>query len=98
MVVSIKRLWLGLYLGKKTFKNYAEDLAKVVQKLVTLADVASLARMFQAEAMVDDQSVRQLSVSRFGISREEVRPLPLKPRCHSSIHDDSYFFFAFATV
>ena len=91
MVVSIKRLWLGLYLGKKTFKNYAEDLAKVVQKLVTLADVASLARMFQAEAMVDDQSVRQFSVSRFGISREEVRPLPLKPRCHSSIHDDSIF-------
>lgn len=73
MVVAIKRLWLGLYLGKKTFKNYAGELAKVVQKLVTLADVASLARMFQVQALEDDRSVRQFSVSRFGITREEVR-------------------------
>lgn len=68
--------------GKKTFQNYAEDLAKVVQKLVVLADVAALARTFLVESLEDDQSRRQLSVSRFGMSREEVRTngeLQLRP-------------------
>lgn len=75
-VVAIKRLWLGLYLGKKLFANYAEDLAKVVKKMVVLYDVAALGRQFLVESMESDRdaySKHARSVSRFGMSREEVR-------------------------
>jgi len=107
-VVAVKRLWLGLYLGKysacngapckiayihqpfflplcfrpgkKTFAAYAESLAKVVQKLVILADVAALGRTFLVDSLEDDQSRRQLSVSRFGMNREEVRTYTQRER------------------
>lgn len=75
-MVAIKRLWLGLYLGKKTFANYAEDLTKVVKKAVILSDVAALARLFLIESLDTDGSAyssRAPSISRFGMSREEVR-------------------------
>lgn len=40
LVVAIKRLWLGLVLGRKTFRFYAEDLAKVMKKTILLRKVA----------------------------------------------------------
>jgi hypothetical protein len=42
IVAAIKRLWLGLYLGRQTFVNYAEELAKVVKKMLIISEVASL--------------------------------------------------------
>jgi hypothetical protein len=36
LVVSLKRLWLGVALGRKTYRFYAEDLAKVMGKICLL--------------------------------------------------------------
>ena len=74
-VVAVKRLWLGLYLGKKTFANYAEDLAKVVKKLVVLSDVASLARQFLIESLESSRNLysKRKAPSVFKMSQEEVR-------------------------
>ena len=70
-VVTVKRFWLGMYLGKKTYTNYSQDLKKVTKKMLFLTEIAALAsRLRNAK---NYQSVRQLSVSRFGMSREEVR-------------------------
>jgi len=44
IAVSFKRLWLGLFLGRKTYRNYAEDLARVMQKIFLLSKIAILAR------------------------------------------------------
>lgn len=44
VVVSVKRLWLGFALGRKTYRFYAEDLAKVMKKIILLSKVAIVAR------------------------------------------------------
>jgi hypothetical protein len=37
LVVSLKRLWLGLALGRKTYRFYAEDLTRVMRKICLLS-------------------------------------------------------------
>ncbi|GAX10966.1 hypothetical protein FisN_2Lh496 [Fistulifera solaris] len=37
LVVSVKRLWLGVTLGRKTYRFYAEDLTKVMGKICLLS-------------------------------------------------------------
>ena len=46
-IVTIKRLYLGLFLGRKSFANYAEDLARVMRKVLLVTQTASLARHFE---------------------------------------------------
>jgi hypothetical protein len=49
---SVKRLWLGLYIGRKTYWHYAEELAKVMKKILLLCEVASLARRLEHGAEI----------------------------------------------
>jgi hypothetical protein len=71
-VVSLKRLWLGLYLGRKTYTNYAEDLAKVMKKVVLLCEVAVLARDLENNFdMLPGKRAGLPSVEDFGMTREE---------------------------
>lgn len=73
-LAAVKRLWLGLTLGKKTFSNYAEDLAKIVKKLIILSDVGALGRKFLIESLennVQGSSSKAPSIARFGITRDE---------------------------
>eukprot|EP00977_Amphora_coffeiformis_P020775 scaffold8471_cov184-Amphora_coffeaeformis.AAC.20 len=51
-IVTLKRLYMGLFLGRKSFATYAEDLARVMRKVLLVTQTASLARQleFQADA------------------------------------------------
>jgi hypothetical protein len=96
-VVALKRLWLGLFLGKKTYckivrfyllvhrrftfaskcfivfltVNYAEDLTKLVDKMLILCEVAALAREIDSELARPYCMKRSLSVSQYGLTRQE---------------------------
>lgn len=43
-IVTLKRLYLGLFLGRKSFATYAEDLARVMRKVLLVTQIASLSR------------------------------------------------------
>jgi hypothetical protein len=43
-VVAVKRVLIGLYLGRQTYYRYAEDLARVMKKSLLVSQVANLAR------------------------------------------------------
>jgi Mechanosensitive ion channel len=70
VIVSIKRLWLGLFLGKKTFVHYAEELTNVVKKAVLLCEVATLARDFYYGTNGGNTMRKAQSVTEFGMSKE----------------------------
>jgi hypothetical protein len=44
VVVSIKRLAVGLYLGRQTFGNFAQPLSKVMNKMLLISEISQLAR------------------------------------------------------
>ena len=54
-VVSVKRLVVGLYLGRKTFSNYAEQLAKVMNKMLLISEVASHAKGVEKKSWRDEK-------------------------------------------
>ena len=70
-------MWLGFYLGRKTFKNYAEDLTKVMKKIVLLGKVGILARRLAREAILsgDVSSQRRVSMHPLGMTRENFNVL-----------------------
>jgi hypothetical protein len=70
VIVSFKRLWLGLFLGKKTFVQYAEELTNVVKKAVFLCEVATLARGFHYGTNEGGTLRQAKSVTDFGMSKE----------------------------
>lgn len=43
-VVAVKRFYMGIYLGRRTFFRYADDLASVMKKALLVGETASLAR------------------------------------------------------
>lgn len=49
IIVSLKRLFLGLYLGKRTFTAYADQLANIMKKILLISEVAALAKDFERE-------------------------------------------------
>jgi hypothetical protein len=44
VVVAIKRFWLGLWLGRRTYQRYAAQLTSTLKKSLLIGQVASLAR------------------------------------------------------
>lgn len=46
-VVAVKRFIVGLAFGRQTFHNFGADLAKVMNKMVLVSEVAALARSFE---------------------------------------------------
>ena len=44
LVVAVKRLVVGLFLGRQTFVHYGEELAKVMKRMVLVGEVAALSR------------------------------------------------------
>jgi len=44
-VSSVKRLVVGLFLGRQTFLHYSEELAEVMGKMVLISEIATLARL-----------------------------------------------------
>jgi hypothetical protein len=54
-VVSVKRFWLGLVQGKRTYRRYGEELAKIMKKSLWVGQVASLARDIEdSDLLIED--------------------------------------------
>ncbi len=68
ITVAMKRLWLGLFLGKKTYVNYAEELTNVVRKALLLCEVANLARDLYYDTNGGAGKMRKNGMSREALS------------------------------
>lgn len=44
LAATAKRLWVGMFLGRKTFEQYAEKLMEVMESAILVGQVASIAR------------------------------------------------------
>ncbi|KAL3911714.1 MAG: hypothetical protein SGILL_007172 [Bacillariaceae sp.] len=53
IVVAVKRLLIGFYQGRKIFLTYAEDLSKLLSKMLIIREVVGLAVRLETE-MLDD--------------------------------------------
>lgn len=47
LAVAMKRFLIGLYLGRQTFMHYGAQLAKVMNKMVLIAEVAQLSKRIE---------------------------------------------------
>jgi hypothetical protein len=52
LVVAVKRFAIGLYLGRQTFSHYGLSLAEVMNKMLLVSKVASLAKEIEDEPSV----------------------------------------------
>jgi hypothetical protein len=50
---AIKRFLVVLYLGRQTFHHFGAQLAKVMNKMVLIAEVAQLAKRIQKSALME---------------------------------------------
>jgi hypothetical protein len=51
LTTAAKRFVVGLYLGRQTFHHYGGQLAKVMNKMVLIAEVATLAKRIRKESL-----------------------------------------------
>jgi hypothetical protein len=57
VVVAVKRFVVGLYLGRQTFSHYGQDLAKVMNKMVLVSEVAGLAKSIEKGKAKKDETI-----------------------------------------
>lgn len=50
-VTALKRFLVGLYLGRQTFHHFGAQLAKVMNKMVLIAEVATISKRIQNSAL-----------------------------------------------
>jgi hypothetical protein len=62
-VTSVKRFFMGFYLGKNTFRIFSEKLASVMKKILLISQVAALSRDVEDKARVRARSRQQTHVS-----------------------------------
>jgi hypothetical protein len=74
----MKRIWLGNHFGKRTYQNYGDQLANLMQKLLLISDVASFAKKVSMGG--SQSSVRQFMGS------EALQSLHFD--AHGVTHDD----------
>ena len=60
LVVTIKRFWLGLYLGRQTYVQYSARLTSVMKDILLITQVASLARKFERQNTIIRQQQDEL--------------------------------------
>ena len=71
VVVAIKRFWMGLYLGRKTFSVFSEQLATLMRKIILISKVASLAKDIERKRL-GDFGYEPKSPSMYGIGRDHL--------------------------
>jgi hypothetical protein len=49
--VAVKRMAVGIYLGRKTFANYSQSLTSVMNKMLQLNELARLGRVLEEQAV-----------------------------------------------
>mmetsp|Transcript_57467 Transcript_57467/g.140251 ORF Transcript_57467/g.140251 Transcript_57467/m.140251 type:complete len:1224 (-) Transcript_57467:76-3747(-) len=58
LTTALKRFVVGLYLGRQTFHHFGDQLAKVMNKMVLIAEVATLAKRIRKESVSKDIHTR----------------------------------------
>lgn len=72
LAISIKRVWVGLMLGKKIYRNYSEDLAKLMKKLLLLGRVAFVARDLSRRSSRRSKNLNStIALQNYGYSEEQ---------------------------
>ena len=61
-IVAVKRLTVGLYLGRQTFTRYGEQLASVLRKMVLVSEVANLAKDIEKSALATEETMKKRSM------------------------------------
>jgi hypothetical protein len=54
LAVALKRFMIGLYLGRQTFNHFGAQLAKVMNKMVLIAEVGQLSKRIERYTTVKD--------------------------------------------
>jgi hypothetical protein len=87
VAVSIKRLAVGLYLGRQTFGYYAQPLSKVMNKMLLISEVSNLAREIEQRSWSREKrrSVSKSSKRWKEEEAQEQRPLYLSSERLSEI-------------
>ncbi|CAB9515705.1 Mechanosensitive ion channel protein [Seminavis robusta] len=65
VVVAVKRFLIGLYLGRQTFSHYGESLAKVMNSMLLVSEVAGLAKAIE-KSKVDEKTMLPVTSEAFG--------------------------------
>jgi hypothetical protein len=76
--VSVKRVAVGVVLGRQTFSNYSEQLAKVMNKMLQISQVAALAREIEKKFIAqshDEYFGRQKSMKGSHFSSDNLTSL-----------------------
>ena len=68
-VVSVKRLAVGLYLGRQTFSNFSTQLGQVMNKMLLISEVAVLAKDIELKSWQrEEKKARGIGMSEQGRS------------------------------
>jgi hypothetical protein len=68
-VVSVKRLAVGLYLGRQTFSNFSTQLGQVMNKMLLVSEVAVLAKDIELKSWnQEEKKARGIGLSQQGQS------------------------------
>ena len=51
-MVSVKRVLLGLYLGRRTFQSYADQLANIMKDIIMISEISALGKDFEREMKI----------------------------------------------
>jgi hypothetical protein len=72
MAISVKRVWVGFMLGRKIYRNYSEDLAKLMKKLLLLGRVAFVARDLSRRSTRRKKNLTgTIALENYGFSEEQ---------------------------
>lgn len=80
-VVSVKRLAIGLYLGRQTFSNFSTQLGQVMNKMLLVSEVAVLAKDIEVKSWHQEEKkargigLRELGRSAWRLSADNLSSL-----------------------
>lgn len=73
--VTMKRIWLGNHFGKRTYQNYGDQLAAVMQKILLISDVSNFAKKVSvgggqssARQFMDSEALQSLQFDAHGVT------------------------------
>ncbi|GAX27063.1 hypothetical protein FisN_9Lh385 [Fistulifera solaris] len=76
LAISVKRVWVGFMLGRKIYRNYSEDLAKLMKKLLLLGRVAFVARDLSRRSTRRKKNFTgTIALENYGFSEEQYNGL-----------------------
>jgi hypothetical protein len=87
LAISVKRVWVGFMLGRKIYRNYSEDLAKLMKKILLLGRVAFVARdLSRRSARRKKNQSGVIALQNYGFSEEQYFGL-LRTESEKDLHN-----------